>query len=230
MSESPLDRSVGLTAARVGLVVGGLVCLVVTPQLTTTYYFAYGRTGGDPPPPEWLSNVGWPNWFDGSGAVAEYKSYGVVFGCALLLVAVSLGVVVGKRSVKGRKERRAWRLIVGGLGAVGVGAVSEYGIPEDLLDPGNGFGLELLGFLVVIGGTLFLGWALYREAGLGAVACLGIGAVGPVGIALGFSLIGHIPSGPAAPLVITAILIGAVGLPGTARPSRHLSGISGRIG
>jgi hypothetical protein len=193
------------------------MCLVVTPQFATSFYFAYGRSAGDPPPPDWLSNVDWPNWFGGSTPILEYHSYGVVFGFALLLVTVSLGVLVSRRAVKGRGERRGWRLVIGGLGAVGLGAVAEYGIPDDIFDPSNGFGLELLGFLILAVGTPFLGWAIYRETGLGAVSSVGIAALGPTSVIGGFAVNGHIPSGPAALLIVTAVVIGGVGLPGTSR-------------
>ena len=217
MSETEAIRTLGVSAARVGLVAGGLMSLVVTPPLATAYYFAYGRGEGESPAPDWLSGIGWPTWFDGSDAVSTYNSYGVVFGFAVLVVAVSLGVVVVGRSGKRRLERRAWWMIVGGLGAVALGSISEYGIPEDLFDSSNGFFLSLLGFLIIAAGTLVLGWALHRETDVGAFAAAGVALVGPVSIVAGTAIIEHLPSGPASLLMVTAIAIGAVGLPDTPR-------------
>ena len=130
---------------------------------------------------------------------------------------VSLGVVVRSRRGKGKWERRSWWLIVGGLGGVAVGSLSEYGIPEDVFDPSNGFGLELLGFLVVAIGTILLGWSVHREVGVGGVKSIGIALIGPVGIIAGTAINGHLPSGPTAPLLIAAIIIGVTGLPDDSR-------------
>ena len=85
------------------------------------------------------------------------QRHGVVFGVALAVVVVSLGVLAAARRGKGESEKQAWRVIIGGLGAVAVGSLSEYGIPERVMDAGFGFGLELLGFLTVAFGTVVLG-------------------------------------------------------------------------
>jgi len=211
-------RSLGVVAARIGLIVGGLTCLVVTPSFASAYYLAYGRGEGESPPPDWLAGIGWPSWFGGADAVSTYNSYGVVFGFALMIVVISLGVVVSARKGKGPWESRAWRLIVGGLGAVAVGSLMEYGIPEDLFDPGYGFGLELAGFLIIAVGTVVLGWAVHREAGVGTIPSTGIALVGPVGIFAGTAIVGHLPSGPASLVILAAIIIGVVGLPDTTPP------------
>jgi uncharacterized membrane protein len=210
-------RSAGVVAARIGLVVGGTTCLVVTPSFASAYYLAYGRGVGESPPPDWLAGIG-PSWFAGATAVSTYNSYGVVFGFALMIVVISLGVVVNAREGKGTWESRAWRLIIGGLGAVAVGSLMEYGIPEDVLDPGYGFMLELAGFMIVAVGTIVLGWAVHREAGVGTIPSIGIALVGPVGIVAGTAIVGHLPSGPASLLMVAAIIIGAIGLPDTTRP------------
>lgn len=212
MSGSAPEIPRGLVIARFGLVVGGLVCLAVTPQFATAYYFAHGRGGGETPPPDWISGIGWPSLFSGFDNVSTYNSFGLVFGFGLLVVAVSLGVVVRGRTGKGPWERRAWWMVVGGLGAVAVGSLSEYGIPEDVFDPGNGFALELLGFMVVALGTILLGWAVHRESGVGAVASTGIALIGPVGIVVGTAVIGHLPSGPASFLMVASIILGVTGL------------------
>jgi uncharacterized membrane protein len=109
-------------------------------------------------------------------------------------------------------------LAVGGLGAVAAGSLSEYGIPEDLFDPSNGFGLELLGFLLIMIGTPVLGWALRREVGVGVFQAIGIALIGPLGVIVGTAVNGHLPGGPATPLIITAMIIGITGLPDTVRP------------
>ena len=211
-------RSVEVVAARIGLVVGGLTSLVVTPSFASAYYSAYGRGGGESQPPDWLAGIGWPSWFAGADAVSTYNSYGVVFGFALMTVVISLGVVVTAREGKGRWESRGWWLIIGGLSAVAVGSLMEYGIPEDVFDPGYGFLLELAGFVIIAIGTVVLGLAVHREAGVATIPSIGIALVGPVGIVAGTAIVGHLPSGPASLLMFAAIIIGAIGLPDTIRP------------
>ena len=137
---------------------------------------------------------------------------------ALAVVVVSLGVLAAARRGKGESEKQAWRVIIGGLGAVAVGSLSEYGIPERVMDAGFGFGLELLGFLTVAFGTVVLGRAVRREAGVGRIPSLAVALVGPFGILAGTALVGHLPSGPALLLVVAEIIIGTVGLPNPIHP------------
>ncbi len=75
--------------------------------------------------------------------------------------------------------------------------------------------LELLGFLIVALGTVVLGRAFYRDSGLGAFISFGVAMVGLISVVAGVLLVRHIPSGPAALLIITAVTIGAFGLPNT---------------
>ena len=217
MTQARQDRTVGVMAARIGLVVGGLVCLVLTPPFALAYQRAYGDRQGETTN-AWIKQVEWPTWVSGLDPISTYNRYGVMFGFALAVVVACLVVVVRSRAGKGKWERRGWLLTVGGLGAVAAGSLSEYGIPEDLFDPGNGFGLELLGFLLIMIGTPVLGWALRKEVGIGRWRAIGIALIGPVGVIGGAAVNGHLPGGPASPIIITAIIIGITGLPDTDRP------------
>jgi hypothetical protein len=212
-SENPAARVV---TARVGVVVGGLVCVTVTPQFALAYFRSYGFREGEIAN-AWIRQVDWPTWVSGLDAIATYKRYGVIFGFALAVVVFSLAVVVHSRKGKGKWERRGWRVAVGGLGAVAIGSLSEYGISEDLFDAGNGFGLELLGFLLIMIGTPILGLALSREAGVGRIKAVGIALIGPIGVIGGLVINGHLPSGPAMPIIVAAMVVGITGLPDTDR-------------
>ena len=202
--------------ARVGLVVSGLVCLAVTPPFALAYQRAYGAGQGETVN-GWIKQVEWPTWVSGLDAVSTYNRYGVVFGFALAVVVFCLVVVVRSRKGKGKWERRGWWVAVGGLGAVAIGSLSEYGIPEGVFDPGNGFGLELVGFLLIMIGTPILGWAMRTEAGIGRIRAAGIALIGPIGVVAGTVVNGHVPGGPATPIILTAVIIGFTGLPDTAR-------------
>jgi hypothetical protein len=214
MTQTSEKQATGVLAARVGLVVGGLVCLAVTPQFALAYQPAYGAGEGETAK-HWIKQVDWPTWVSGLDAIATYKRYGIIFGFALAVVVLCLAVVVRSRNGKGKWERRGWWIAVGGLGAVAIGSLSEYGISEDLFDPSNGFGLELLGFLLIMIGTPILGRALRREAGVGRMKAIGIALIGPVGVVAGLAINGHLPGGPAMPIIVTAMIIGITGLPDT---------------
>jgi uncharacterized membrane protein len=214
MIQTSEKQAAGVLAARVGLVVGGLVCLAVTPQFALAYQRAYGAREGETVN-YWIKQVEWPTWVSGLDAIATYKRYGIIFGFALAVVVFCLAVVVRSRTGKGKWERRGWRVAVGGLGAVAIGSLSEYGISEDLFDSSNGFGLELLGFLLIMIGTPILGRALHKEAGLGRIKAIGIALIGPIGVVAGLAINGHLPGGPAMPIIVTAMIIGITGLPNT---------------
>jgi uncharacterized membrane protein len=95
---------------------------------------------------------------------------------------------------------------IGGLGVEAVGSMSDE------------WGFELLGLLLIVIGTPILGWALRREAGVGLVQAIGIALIGPLGVVVGTAINGHIPGGPATPIIIAAMIIGITGLPDTVRP------------
>ena len=189
----------------------------MTPQFALAYQRAYGAGEGETVS-GWIEQVEWPEWISGLGAVSTYNRYGVIFGLALAVMVFCLAVVVRSRTGKGKWERRGWLLAVGGLGAVAIGALSEYGIPEEVFDPGNGFALELAGFLLIMIGTPILGWGVRREAGVDRIKASGIALIGPIGVVAGIAVNGHVPGGPATPIIVTAMIIGVTGLPDTDRP------------
>jgi len=204
-------RLVGV--ARTGLVVGGLVGLVITPAFSLAYFAAHEPFGS---PPGWLESVDLSLVGAGGGSVAIYERHGIAYGLALLVVVVSLVVVVRTQVGMGRRQRRAWIVIVSGLGAVTAGTIGEYGvfgsygISSDFWT-NNAFGLELLGFLVIAVGTVLLGWALKREEAVSVGRSTGIAAVGAASLVLGTVIVGHIPSGAASLLLIAAIVVGVTG-------------------
>lgn len=204
--------------ARVGLIVGGVAGLMLTPPFALSFFPAYGRSSGEHRP-GWLENLHEPLsdlGVFGTDWVATYTRYGKAYGVALLIVTVSLAVVVNNRSHKGRRETRAWRTIVAGLALTTVGTFGDYAFHQDGWS-NWGFGLELLGLFVIAVGTPLLGWALRREADVSKVMAIGAGAIGPASVVVGGGLVGHIPSGTASLLLIVAIVIGVTGLPDNTR-------------
>jgi hypothetical protein len=198
-------HTVGVVAARIGLVVGGSVCLVLTPPWALAYQRAYGAGEGETIN-AWIKQFDWLSWVSGLDAISTYERYGAMFGFALAVVAFCLAVVVRSRKGKGKWERRGWLVTIGGLGVEAVGSMSDE------------WGLELLGLLLIMIGTPILGWALRREAGVGFIQAIGIALIGPLGVIVGTVVNGHIPGGPATPIIIAAMIIGITGLPDTSRP------------
>ena len=126
--------------------------------------------------------------------MSDYERLGVAFGLSAPATALALYVVVGDR-----------------LGLVAVGSLGGYGIGGDSVAVGVGFAAEALGFLVVAVGAILLGRALRIDGSVVLKASIAIGVGVPVGMVAGLLLVGHTPSGPAAPL--GAVVIGLVGLP-----------------
>ncbi len=110
--------------------------------------------------------------------------------------------------MEGSSFRRTWSVAVGGLAAVAVGAILEYGF--EVLPR---FVLELVGFPILIVGMFMLGVSLRSEggAGLGKVALMGLS--GLVAVIIGGASVGHLPSVPALIPVAACVVIGFTGLP-----------------
>jgi hypothetical protein len=169
------------------------------------YQKAYGAGQGESIN-AWIKQFEWLSWVSGLDAISTYERYGAMFGLALGVVAFCLAVVVRSRKGKGRWERRGWLVTISGLAAEAVGSMSDE------------FGLQLLGLLLIMIGTPILGWAVRREAGVGLIQAIGIALIGPLGIIVGTVVNGHIPGGPATPIIIAGMIIGITGLPDTTRP------------
>jgi hypothetical protein len=200
-------------AARIGLVVGGSVCLSLTLPWALAYQRAYGAGQGESIN-AWIEQFEWLSWISGLDAISTYERYGAMFGFALAVVAFSLAVVVRSRKGKGkgRWERRGWLVIIGGLGVEAVGSMSDE------------FGLQLVGLLLIMIGTPILGWAVRREAGVGLIQAIGIALIGPLGVIVGTVINGHIPGDPATPFIIAAMIIGIT------RTARHHPPITAHMG
>ena len=184
---------------------------VVTPWFALAYFPAYGTSVGESPPP-WADWFDWPTLIAADTSVDAYNRYGIVFGVALAVVAVSLAVAVSRQVDAGTGARNAWKVITAGLGAVAVGSILEYGF-DAFLDPTWGFFLENLGFLTMIVGTVMLGVSLKREHGIGVAAASVVAASGVVAVVLGLLLAGHLPSGPALIPILACIVIGWTRIP-----------------
>jgi hypothetical protein len=206
--------------ARGGLIVGGLLALLVTPPFALAYLPAYGTQNGEAASP-WLNPLREPLQevgLFGGDPVATYTRYGKAFGAALLLVTVSLAIVVRSRHRKGPQQTRAWVVLMTGLGVLTLGTCGDYALEQGSFWAGNGFGLELVGLLILAVATPLLGWALRLETGLSRPRSLAVALIGPASLILGSMLTAHIPSGPASLFLVAAVFVGFGGLPDGSAP------------
>lgn len=203
--------------ARIGLFTGGLVGLLLTPPFASAYFRSYGAGESRR---AWLRALDGPledlGFFGAGRVTAIYHSYGLAYGLALLLVLTSL-VVLSRRWQASRAESAGWRVILVGLALVTIGTFSDYGLPYNGPVPNIGFGLEMIGFLVVAIGTVILGIALRVSDRATIATCLTVGAIGPASGMLGMWALGHIPSGPGVLLMLGAVVAGFRGPPSRPR-------------
>jgi uncharacterized membrane protein len=113
-------------------------------------------------------------------------------------------------------------VLAAGFGALTLGTFGDYALVQGSFWASNGFGLELVGFLVLVVATPLLGWALRRETGLAVPESIGVAVIGPAGVILGAALVVHIPSGPASWLMLGAIGLGVIGLPSGRSPTEAI--------
>lgn len=203
--------------ARLGLAVGGVVAVLLTPVFALSYFLAYGLPQESPP--GWLASLREPLTDAGllDGSTVMYDRYGL-FYCAAWVLALA-GLVGRLRPQWGRSAprlRRSWTVVVTGLGVVAVGIFGDYAPVSDIVG-GVGFVLTGVGFLIAAVGCGFLGWALRRDRGASPVVALGVGAFGVVSLVGGMALVGHIPSGPGLGWVVGAIVLGLARRPQSRR-------------
>lgn len=194
--------------ARLALAGGGVAAVLLTPVFALSYFLAYGLPQESPP--GWLAQLREPLTDAGllDGSTVVYDRYGLFYGAAWILALAGLVGLLGPqwRTLTPRL-RRAWTVVVTGLGVAGVGIFGDYAPVSDIVG-GVGFVLTGVGFLIAAVGSGLLGWALRRDLGANPVTALGVGALGVVSLVGGMALVGHIPSGPGLGWVVGAIVLG----------------------
>lgn len=195
------------------MALGGLAALLLTPAFALSYYLGYGLP--EESPPRWLTLVREPLTGAGlvvAGSTAVYDRYGLFYGAAWVLALTGLvGLLRREWPAFTVRLRRAWAVVVTGLGVVAVGILGDYAPVSDTIG-GVGFVLAGLGFLISAVGSGLLGWTLRRERRLNPMTALGVGALGMVSLVGGMALVGHIPSGPGVGWVAGALVLGVAGI------------------
>jgi hypothetical protein len=216
--------------ARLALTLGGLFAVLLTPAFALSYFLAYDEP--DESPPGWLAQLQEPLTDAGlldHGSTVAYDRYGLLYLAAWVLALAGLaGLLRRARSQITTRLRRAWAVLVTGLGLVALGILGDYGASNDFVG-GVGFLLTGLGFLCAAAGCGLLGWALRRDRGAHSWTALAVGALGVVSAVGGLALVGHIPSGPGLGFVCGAICLGLTGM-GPREAVAHGSGPVGPAG
>lgn len=193
--------------AGISAIAGGVLAILLTVPFAAAYFRAYS---GFDPTPIWLSalrpvlrpllSIGQP--------VAAYNAFGRVYDLVyILFLPAALALRRLHRPLGSRFERWAFLLTIVGLLASFVGVAGDYWAD------GAGFGLELVGLLILATGATLSGIACLRRRILPRwvswlmLLCL-------PGFFAGLILIGHIPSGPTFAVALAYIGIGWVLLRG----------------
>ena len=194
-SVSPLRFS-GLCA-----MAGGVLAIVLTFPFSAAYARAYP---GFDVPPFWLPALQ-PILrplltFDSS--VTVYNLYGRMFEFVYLLILPAvIGLHFVQRNATGANAHWSFGVLVTGL------IVSFIGVAGDYWADGAGWGIELVGLLVLLVGTTLFGITALRAACIPPWSAWLLILAGPG--ALGATwLIGHIPSGPTFLFAISWVIIG----------------------
>ncbi|MEP7159057.1 MAG: hypothetical protein ABI797_06495 [Chloroflexota bacterium] len=199
--------------ARLALLLGGLFAVLLTPPFALSYFLSYGEPNESPP--GWLAQLQDPLTNAGlldAGSTSTYDRYGLLYLAASMLALVGLAGLL-QRQWPGYmpRVRRAWVVLVTGLGLVALGILGDYGVSSDIVG-GVGFLMTGLGFLTAAAGCGMLGWALARDRVASSWTSLRVGAFGLISVVGGMALIGHIPSGPGLGFVGGALFLGVAGL------------------
>jgi hypothetical protein len=136
-----------------------------------------------------------------------YQVYGRGYSLVLPLVLPMLLNFTQKLDLTGRGSLILKRMFLFSVVTAALGVVGDYWPPQDSVWVGIGFMFELLGFLTAWLSAGMLGLKLLRSRGRISRSALGLFAVPVFGL-LASMLLGHIPSGPAAGLLLLAGVAG----------------------
>ncbi len=183
--------------------VGGVLAVILTLPFAAAYFRAYP---GFDVPPFWFPAV--RSRFDPlltfASPVAVYNTYGRIFNVVYLLLlpgVVSLHAL--QQAASDRFESWAVGVLVTGL------VMSFIGVAGDYWADGLGWGIELLGLLVLLVGTTLVGIASVRAKRIPTWSAWLLIIAGP-GAIVATLLIGHIPSGPTFLFACAWIVLGAI--------------------
>lgn len=207
---------------RLALTLGGLLALFLTPAFSLSYFLSFG-VEYDESPPGWLAQLQEPLLDAGllEPAGSTYSLYGRLYlGACVLALAGLVGLLRREWSQFTPRLRRAWAVLLIGLGLVTLGILGEYGATTDSLNT-LGFGFTILGVLGAVAGCGLLGWALRRDRRVSTWTAVGVSGFGVVSAVGGYALVSHIPSGLVLGFVGAAIVLGLAG------PRTQASRVSG---
>jgi len=183
--------------------VGGVLAVVLTLPFAAAYFQAYP---GFDVPPFWLSAVrsGFEPLLTFDSPTRLYSTYGRIFEVVYLLILPGVvGLHAIQREASGRFERWAFGVLVSGL------VTSFVGVAGDYWADGMGFGIELVGLLVLLVGTTLFGIATLRAKQVPTWSAWLLIIAGP-GAIVATWVIGHLPSGPTFLFACSWVVLGGI--------------------
>ena len=205
MSKSNLTRWSGLAA-----MLGGVLGIVLAPVATSASFVAYGGS-----PPSWVSPL--RPALDALLAFATpaevYATYGKVFFLVFLLFLAGLaGLRAQVGEDVGQQGKLGFQLAYVGLAMNLAGNITDYWLGEEILHQplwGASFVMfTLLGLLVYMVGSIFLGLATWRANTLPRWAAGALMLAPPLTIVNSIWGVRHIPSAQVLPQAVAWVLVG----------------------
>jgi hypothetical protein len=198
--------------SRLGLFLGCVAGVLLTPIMALAYFGAYGYSEGESPL-AWLAALEKPlreRGLLGPDVETVYDTYGVLFGVALAVAVASLAQTGLVRAGLADVRRRGVQLVLVGLSVVTLGIFGDYAVGNDVIGA-VGFALEGIGFLVAAVGAVLLTRAAAQRAGWSTVPAIFAVVAGPACMIVGTVLLGHVPGGPAVPFLMAGLVIATFG-------------------
>jgi len=173
-----------------------ILALLISPLFSIAYFRAYGNSFGEITP-DWLLAIGraLPKLLDFAQSRDVYQTYGRIFSIILLLTIPRLIFLINLMGNSSGISRWGARILSTGVIISGVGISAEYWLNPNSWWSNTGFGLEILGALLLWLGAITFGIATFRSEKKNRFIGIALIAIAPLGI-IGMFTLGHIPSGP----------------------------------
>jgi hypothetical protein len=187
---------------------GAIIAILISAPISIAYFRAYGNSVGEPTP-VWLAVLesAYPTLLDFAERTRVYQTYGRIFFLTILFTIPGLFCLKRQIGTLTRLSRWGWRIFFGGVLLMALGSFGDYCCDQSGFWVSTGFGLEMIGTVVLwIGAVLYGVAALREDNGPRWIGGLLIG-IAPVGI-LGLGILDHIPSGPLLGYFIFWLVVG----------------------
>lgn len=143
---------------------GAIIAILISAPISITYFRAYGNSVGEPTP-VWLAALEsvLPTLLDFAERTRVYQTYGRIFLVTILLTIPGLLSLKGQIGTSTRLSRWEWRTFFGGVLLMALGSFGDYCCDQSGFWVSTGFGLEMVGMVVLWLGAVLYGVAALKE-------------------------------------------------------------------